>query len=90
MTSRIFTKAVLAAALAASAVTGASTVSFAQPRHHFTQTRNHDVDGYGYAFRPDVNVRGTAGTIPDYNAPGVSPLDPCGDVCDSAMTGGGS
>jgi len=46
--------------------------------------------GYAHGFRPDVNIPGTAGNRPYYNAPGASPLDPCGDICDSAITGGGA
>jgi len=91
MRTRSLTKVAVAAAVALSAITSVSTVSFAAGthyrHHHGHVTVRH---GYAHGFRPDVNIPGSAGNRPDYNAPGVSPLDPCGDICDSAIMGGGA
>jgi uncharacterized membrane protein len=87
MKTRTLTQSALAAAVALTAITSVSTASFAAERHY----RHHHLRyGYAHGFRPDVNIPGTAGNRPYYNAPGASPLDPCGDICDSAITGGGA
>lgn len=60
---------------AALAVPAVTGLSTASFAAHSHHRHHHS---YGYAYHPYSNV------------PGASRLDPCGDICDSAIVGGGS